>query len=267
MFKSMIATAALLCSTAAFSQGIPVYDNLQMINMIKAAAAQAEDYAAQIRMLETQAKTLESQVTSLPTSLTGNATGAMQSGMATIQGAGTSAMSAGTGQVQQQLNGVFGNPTKKLTDAEIRALDQIEILHTSTQTSSASALNAAQQQDGLAAEASRINSLAEQSQSATGTLQAQQAGNQINVEVAQQLQLMRQQQLNCTVIFVTHSGFESVFLSNRIVVMAPRPGRVAQELRVDVSGARDDVFRTSAEYAALCRDASDALSNAMGEQA
>ncbi len=79
--------------------------------------------------------------------------------------------------------------------------------------------------------------------------------------------LMLQQQLNCTVIFVTHSVFESVFLSNRIVVMAPRPGRVAQELRVDVSGARDDVFRTSAEYAALCRDASDALSNAMGEQA
>jgi P-type conjugative transfer protein TrbJ len=195
MLKSPIGAAALLCSTVAFSQGIPVYDNLQMINMIKAAAAQAEDYAAQIKMLETQAKTLESQVTSLPSSLNGSATSAMQSGMSAIQGAGTSAMSAGTGQVQQQLNGVFGNPTKKLTDAEIRALDQIEILHTSTQTSSASALNAARQQDDLPAEASRINSLAEQSQAATGMLQAQQAATQVNIEVAQQLQKMRQQQL------------------------------------------------------------------------
>ncbi len=36
-----------------------------------------------------------------------------------------------------------------------------------------------------------------------------------------------------TVIFVTHSVYESVYLSNRIVVMAPRPGRVVRELRID----------------------------------
>lgn len=35
-----------------------------------------------------------------------------------------------------------------------------------------------------------------------------------------------------TVIFVTHSVYESVYLSNRIVVMAPRPGRVVRELRI-----------------------------------
>jgi NitT/TauT family transport system ATP-binding protein len=36
-----------------------------------------------------------------------------------------------------------------------------------------------------------------------------------------------------TVIFVTHSVYESVYLSNRIVVMAPRPGRVIDEIAID----------------------------------
>jgi NitT/TauT family transport system ATP-binding protein len=42
--------------------------------------------------------------------------------------------------------------------------------------------------------------------------------------------LEMQARIGCTVIFVTHSVFESVFLSNRVVVMAARPGRVVQEL-------------------------------------
>lgn len=66
-----------------------------------------------------------------------------------------------------------------------------------------------------------------------------------------------------TVIFVTHSVFESVFLSNRIVVMAARPGRVHAELAVDAPYPRDDEFRTSADYAALCRRASEVLASAM----
>src|SRR5436190_510581 len=45
-----------------------------------------------------------------------------------------------------------------------------------------------------------------------------------------------------TVVFVTHSVFESVFLSNRIVVMAARPGRVHEEVVVDAPYPRDDVF-------------------------
>ena len=56
-----------------------------------------------------------------------------------------------------------------------------------------------------------------------------------------------------TVVFVTHSVFESVFLSNRIVVMAARPGRVFREIAVDAAYPRDEAFRTSPEYAALCR--------------
>ena len=66
-----------------------------------------------------------------------------------------------------------------------------------------------------------------------------------------------------TTIFVTHSVFESVFLSNRIVVMAARPGRVFQEMPVDAPYPRDEAFRTSPAYAELCRQASDVLSAAM----
>ena len=66
-----------------------------------------------------------------------------------------------------------------------------------------------------------------------------------------------------TVVFVTHSVFESVFLSNRIVVMAARPGRVFEELAVDAPYPRDETFRTSADYAALCRRASDVLGQAI----
>ncbi len=71
--------------------------------------------------------------------------------------------------------------------------------------------------------------------------------------------------LGCTIIFVTHSVFESVFLSSRIAVMAARPGRVIQELAVDAPYPRDDMFRTSREYAACCRTTSDALRNSMQE--
>jgi ABC-type nitrate/sulfonate/bicarbonate transport system ATPase subunit len=61
--------------------------------------------------------------------------------------------------------------------------------------------------------------------------------------------------IGCTVIFVTHSVFESVFLSDRIVVMAARPGRVLTELEVDEPYPRGEDFRTSADYAAHARRA------------
>ena len=73
--------------------------------------------------------------------------------------------------------------------------------------------------------------------------------------------------IGCTVIFVTHSVFESVFLSDRIVVMAARPGRVIHELTVDTPYPRHEEFRTSAEYAVHTRAASDALQEAIGEAA
>jgi NitT/TauT family transport system ATP-binding protein len=69
-------------------------------------------------------------------------------------------------------------------------------------------------------------------------------------------------ELRMTVVFVTHSVFESVYLSERIVVMTGRPGRVSSELSIEAPN-RDAQFRTSAEYAAYCRLASDALAQAM----
>src|SRR2546423_424167 len=71
------------------------------------------------------------------------------------------------------------------------------------------------------------------------------------------------QRTGITVVFVTHSVFESVFLSQRIVVMAARPGRVATELAVTAPYPRNAAFRTSAEYAAWCRQASSRLGEAM----
>jgi NitT/TauT family transport system ATP-binding protein len=66
-----------------------------------------------------------------------------------------------------------------------------------------------------------------------------------------------------TAIFVTHSVFESVYLSERIVVMAARPGRIVADLKIDAPYPRDSLFRTSAEYAHLCRIASENLKKAI----
>jgi NitT/TauT family transport system ATP-binding protein len=69
--------------------------------------------------------------------------------------------------------------------------------------------------------------------------------------------------IGTTVIFVTHSVFESVFLSTRIVVMTPRPGRVAAEVTVDEPYPRSDEVRTTPAYSRHCRLVSDALADAM----
>ena len=69
--------------------------------------------------------------------------------------------------------------------------------------------------------------------------------------------------LGTTVVFVTHSVFESVYLSSRIVVMTSRPGRVFTELAIDTPYPRHESFRTSADYAGYCRLASQALTGAM----
>ncbi len=66
-----------------------------------------------------------------------------------------------------------------------------------------------------------------------------------------------------TAVFVTHSVFESVFLARRILVLAPRPGRIVAEVPIAPDVPRDGTFRTSAEYAAQCRIVSQVLADAM----
>ena len=66
-----------------------------------------------------------------------------------------------------------------------------------------------------------------------------------------------------TVVFVTHSVFESVFLSTRIAVMTSRPGRIAADLSIDLPQPRRRALRTDPAYAAICAEVSARLAAAM----
>ncbi len=65
-----------------------------------------------------------------------------------------------------------------------------------------------------------------------------------------------------TVVFVTHSVYESVYLSTRIAVMTARPGRTASEVVIDAPTPRDEAFRTSPLYNEYCRQVSARLAEA-----
>ncbi|MEO1092746.1 MAG: ABC transporter ATP-binding protein [Pseudomonadota bacterium] len=73
------------------------------------------------------------------------------------------------------------------------------------------------------------------------------------------------QQRRFTVVFVTHSVYESVYLSERILVMAARPGRIVGEIDVAAAYPRAEAFRTSEAYNHWCREASAELHRAMGD--
>lgn len=64
------------------------------------------------------------------------------------------------------------------------------------------------------------------------------------------------------VLFVTHSVFEAVFLSQRVLVMGARPGRVLAEVVIDEPYPRDTAFRTSTRYAQACAQITHALESA-----
>ncbi|HEV2336644.1 MAG TPA: ABC transporter ATP-binding protein [Stellaceae bacterium] len=66
-----------------------------------------------------------------------------------------------------------------------------------------------------------------------------------------------------TILFVTHSVFESAYLSTRIAVMTPRPGRITADLPVDLPQPRERTVRTAPAYAAMCETVSAALAAAM----
>ncbi|KAB7741616.1 ATP-binding cassette domain-containing protein [Parvibaculum sedimenti] len=62
-----------------------------------------------------------------------------------------------------------------------------------------------------------------------------------------------------TVIFVTHSVYESVYLSERVLVMGARPGRILQDIAIEGPFPRHHDFRESADFIGQCAKVSAAL--------
>jgi NitT/TauT family transport system ATP-binding protein len=62
-----------------------------------------------------------------------------------------------------------------------------------------------------------------------------------------------------TVVFVTHSITEAVFLSTRVVVMSPRPGRISNVITVDLPQPRTATTREEPRFFELVTDVREAL--------
>jgi NitT/TauT family transport system ATP-binding protein len=68
---------------------------------------------------------------------------------------------------------------------------------------------------------------------------------------------------NLTVLFVTHSIYEAVFLSSRVLVMSPRPGHIHGHVTIDTPRPRAESFRLSAEFATQAARLSEMLASVM----
>jgi NitT/TauT family transport system ATP-binding protein len=62
-----------------------------------------------------------------------------------------------------------------------------------------------------------------------------------------------------TMVFVTHSIPEAVFLSTRVVVMSPRPGRISRIIEIDLPHPRNEDTRESAGYYSKVTEVREAL--------
>ncbi|MEQ8849674.1 ABC transporter ATP-binding protein [Botrimarina sp.] len=69
-------------------------------------------------------------------------------------------------------------------------------------------------------------------------------------------------QSDLTVLFVTHSVYESAYLSSRVAVMQAGPGRVVEQVEIDAPYPRGDDWRRDARYLEACRRTSAALQRA-----
>jgi len=68
-----------------------------------------------------------------------------------------------------------------------------------------------------------------------------------------------------TIVFVTHSIYEAVYLSTRVLVMSARPGRIVGELAIAEPHPRTDAFRVSERYARCCNELSEMLAAGSNE--
>lgn len=73
------------------------------------------------------------------------------------------------------------------------------------------------------------------------------------------LRLWREKQW--TVVFVTHNIYEAVYLSERVIVMSSRPGRIVADIKIDAPYPRSEEFRTSELHGKYCREVLCYLSN------
>ncbi|HAI04918.1 MULTISPECIES: ABC transporter ATP-binding protein [Pantoea] len=71
------------------------------------------------------------------------------------------------------------------------------------------------------------------------------------------LRLWREQGL--TVVFVTHSIHEAVFLSQRVIMMAARPGRVVEDIAINEPFPRSEDFRVSPAFSRYAKQLQDSL--------
>ena len=67
------------------------------------------------------------------------------------------------------------------------------------------------------------------------------------------------QEQNLTVVFVTHSIHEAVFLSQRVIMMAARPGRVVEDIAIREPFPRSEEFRVSPTFSHYARQLQDSL--------
>ena len=74
---------------------------------------------------------------------------------------------------------------------------------------------------------------------------------------AELLQIWRE--MGSTIVFVTHSIAEAVFLADRVVVMSPRPGRIADVVTVELGRPRDLDLMASDAFGVYARKIRQAL--------
>lgn len=75
------------------------------------------------------------------------------------------------------------------------------------------------------------------------------------------------QQRRMAALFVTHSVYEAVFLSQRVLVMGARPGRLVASVEVAEPYPRSPAFRSSPRYARYCETLSNALESVSSQEA